>query len=49
MKSSKIDHFFETLTTSDDAGCKKPNPEIFAYALNLAQMLKKERKVQSHR
>jgi putative hydrolase of the HAD superfamily len=42
MKNSKIDHFFETLTTSDDAGCKKPNPDIFAYALNLAQAKKEE-------
>ncbi|MGO3237231.1 MAG: YjjG family noncanonical pyrimidine nucleotidase [Psychroflexus halocasei] len=42
MKSSNIDHFFETLTTSDDAGCKKPNPDIFAYALNLAQAKKVE-------
>lgn len=42
MKTSQINHFFETITTSDDAGCKKPNPDIFAYALGLAQAEKKE-------
>lgn len=36
MASAAIDHYFETLTTSDKSGCKKPSPGIFAYALETA-------------
>ena len=28
--------YFETLTVSEEVGVKKPNPEIFLYALNKA-------------
>lgn len=36
MNHSKIDHYFKTITNSEIAGVKKPNPKIFNYALNLA-------------
>ncbi|WP_298495238.1 YjjG family noncanonical pyrimidine nucleotidase [uncultured Algibacter sp.] len=36
MSHSKIDHYFKTITNSEIAGVKKPNPIIFNYALNLA-------------
>ena len=36
MNHSKIDHYFETITNSEIAGVKKPNPLIFNFALNLA-------------
>jgi putative hydrolase of the HAD superfamily len=37
MSHSKIDHYFKTITNSEIAGVKKPNPIIFNYALNLAK------------
>ena len=36
MKHSKIDQYFKTITNSEIAGVKKPNPEIFNFALKLA-------------
>lgn len=36
MSNSNIVHYFETITNSENAGVKKPNPIIFNYALNLA-------------
>lgn len=36
MSYSKIEHYFKTITNSENAGVKKPNPKIFNYALNLA-------------
>jgi putative hydrolase of the HAD superfamily len=36
MSHSNIVHYFETITNSENAGVKKPNPIIFNYALNLA-------------
>ena len=36
MSHSKIYHYFKTITNSEIAGVKKPNPIIFNYALNLA-------------
>ncbi len=36
MNNSNIVHYFETVTNSENAGVKKPNPIIFNYALNLA-------------
>lgn len=36
MSHSKIDHYFKTITNSEIAGVKKPNPKIFNFALNLA-------------
>ncbi len=38
--NSKIDTYFQTITNSEMAGVKKPNPIIFQYALDLAQAKK---------
>jgi len=37
MKGAGISHYFKTVTNSELAGVKKPNPIIFNYALNLAK------------
>ncbi|MCU7617245.1 YjjG family noncanonical pyrimidine nucleotidase [Chryseobacterium sp. PBS4-4] len=39
---SKIDHYFNTITSADSVGVRKPNPEIFEYSLNLAKAQKEE-------
>jgi YjjG family noncanonical pyrimidine nucleotidase len=44
INNSNIGGFFKTITNSEMAGVKKPNPVIFEYALNLAQA-KKENSV----
>ncbi|MFD2433603.1 YjjG family noncanonical pyrimidine nucleotidase [Mesonia maritima] len=36
MKNAQIDHYFETVTTSENAGVKKPHPIIFEKALKKA-------------
>lgn len=36
LSKSNINHYFKTVTNSEIAGVKKPNPEIFNYALQLA-------------
>ncbi len=33
---SKIDTYFQTITSADTVGVRKPRPEIFEYSLNLA-------------
>jgi len=33
LKHSALDHYFDQVITSEDAGCKKPDPEIFSFAL----------------
>ncbi len=38
MDGSNISHYFKTITNSEIAGVKKPNPKIFNYALNLAEV-----------
>ncbi len=38
MDKSNIIHYFETITNSELAGVKKPNPKIFNYALDLAKV-----------
>lgn len=40
LDNSKITHYFQTITNSEMAGVKKPNPMIFQYALDLAQAQK---------
>lgn len=40
LVNSKIAHYFETITNSENAGVKKPNPQIFNYALDLAKCSK---------
>jgi len=42
LKNSKIDHFFQTITNSEMAGVKKPHPNIFEFALSLANASKEE-------
>jgi YjjG family noncanonical pyrimidine nucleotidase len=36
IKNSNLEHYFTTITNSEMAGCKKPNPLIFEYALKAA-------------
>jgi YjjG family noncanonical pyrimidine nucleotidase len=40
LKNSKIDHYFATVTNSDSAKIKKPNPLIYEYALSSAKAKK---------
>lgn len=40
LKNSKIDHYFQTITDSEIAGCKKPNSQIYEFALELAKAKK---------
>ena len=40
MKNSGIDKYFKTITNSEMAGVKKPNPKIFEYALQKANAKK---------
>ncbi len=40
LDNSNISSYFDTITNSELAGVKKPNPIIFEYALNLAQAKK---------
>jgi YjjG family noncanonical pyrimidine nucleotidase len=40
LRNSKIDHYFETVTNSDSAQIKKPNPLIYEYALTQAKAQK---------
>lgn len=36
LKNSRLDGYFSHVITSEQAGCKKPDPEIFNYALRQA-------------
>lgn len=36
LKNSDLRQYFNHVITSEAAGCKKPNPDIFAFALRLA-------------
>lgn len=40
LNNSKIHHYFDTITDSEKAGVKKPNPLIFEYALQSAKAKK---------
>lgn len=40
ISNSKIGHYFQTITNSEMAGVKKPNPKIFEHALLLAKAKK---------
>ncbi len=42
MNSSNLTHYFSTITNSEMAGAKKPNPIIFEHALDKAQAKKSE-------
>jgi putative hydrolase of the HAD superfamily len=37
LKSSKINHYFKTVTTAEGSGYKKPDPRIFDHALTSAK------------
>lgn len=39
---SGIDHYFQTITSADSVGIRKPNPEIFEYSLGLTKAQKEE-------
>ncbi len=39
LKNSAIDHFFQTVTTSEEVGVKKPNPKVFHKALEKAKAI----------
>ena len=39
LKNSGIDHYFSTVTTSEEVGVKKPNPKVFLTALNKTNSL----------
>jgi len=38
LLNSKIDHYFDTVTNSEEVGVKKPNPQVFNHALQLANV-----------
>ena len=40
LKNSNIQHYFDTITNSEMAGVKKPNPLIFEYAVKEAKAIK---------
>ena len=40
MKNSGLKPYFETITNSEMAGCKKPNPKIFEFSLGLKNVNK---------
>lgn len=42
LSGSGLEPYFETLTVSEEVGVKKPNPEIFRYALRKAHATAKE-------
>ncbi|MEZ5173981.1 MAG: YjjG family noncanonical pyrimidine nucleotidase [Bacteroidia bacterium] len=42
LKNCGIDHYFEEVITSDGAGSRKPNPDIFEFALNKSGATKDE-------
>ncbi|WP_395047911.1 YjjG family noncanonical pyrimidine nucleotidase [Flavobacterium sp.] len=42
LNNSNISHYFKTITNSELAGAKKPNPIIFEHALNIANAQKNE-------
>jgi len=42
IKNANLGQYFETITNSEMAGCKKPNPAIFEFALNAANVKKSD-------
>ena len=42
LRNSRIDHFFDSVTTSEEAGVKKPHPEIFRVALEKSNAVARE-------
>ena len=48
INNSKIANFFHTVTNSEMAGVKKPNPTIFDFALDLAKAKKEIERIDYH-
>jgi len=42
LRNSNIGHYFKTITNSESAGVKKPNPKIFEYAVAVANAQKEQ-------
>jgi len=42
LRNSNIGHYFKTITNSEMAGVKKPNPKIFEYAVAVANAQKEQ-------
>ena len=42
IRNSNIGHYFKTITNSEMAGVKKPNPKIFEYALSMTNAVKEQ-------
>lgn len=42
IKNANIEHYFKTITNSQMAGVKKPNPKIFEHALSLTNVTKNQ-------
>lgn len=42
IEGSKMTQYFETVTSADSLGIRKPNPKIFDYALKMANATKEE-------
>lgn len=42
LKNANLEHYFDTVTNSELAGCKKPHAGIFEYALKAANVQKAE-------
>ena len=42
LRNSNIGHYFKTITNSEMAGVKKPNPKIFEYAVAFANAQKEQ-------
>jgi YjjG family noncanonical pyrimidine nucleotidase len=42
INNSNINHYFKSITNSEMAGVKKPNPKIFEHALEIAKAKKSE-------
>ena len=40
LEKSKISHYFDTVTSSETVGVKKPNPKVFNHALKMANISK---------
>lgn len=40
LEKSKIAHYFDTVTSSETVGVKKPNPKVFNHALKMANISK---------
>lgn len=42
LRTSRLQDYFDTITTSEEAGVLKPNPQMFHFALNQASVTSKD-------